>query len=119
SSDDGFNNRRPAGARLERFWWRKSRPLQRHQLGSCFAKEILDSFHDQEFWYVDQGILAPETNGSASFRMQFQRHEEKWLLPVPHVPARGLQETLRKQLHHKRECTNQILKHTMAINSNA
>ncbi|ONK62162.1 uncharacterized protein A4U43_C07F1030 [Asparagus officinalis] len=81
--------------------------------------EISDSFHDQEFWYVDQGILAQETDGSASFRMQFQRQEEKWWLPVPHVPAGGLQETSRKQLQHKRECTNQILKAAMAINSNA
>ncbi|XP_020267397.1 rop guanine nucleotide exchange factor 7-like [Asparagus officinalis] len=81
--------------------------------------EILDSFHDQEFWYVDQGILAPETDGSASFRRNFQRQEEKWWLPVPHVPAGGLQESSRKQLQHKRECTNQILKAAMAINSNS
>ncbi|KAJ6362952.1 hypothetical protein OIU78_003191 [Salix suchowensis] len=30
--------------------------------------EILDSFDNTEFWYVDQGILAPDTDGSTSFR---------------------------------------------------
>ncbi|KAA8534150.1 hypothetical protein F0562_031657 [Nyssa sinensis] len=79
--------------------------------------EILDSFSDSEFWYVDQGIVAPEADGSASFRKPIQRQEEKWWLPVPRVPAGGLNENTRKQLHHKRECTNQILKAVMAINS--
>ncbi|KAJ0101169.1 hypothetical protein Patl1_06484 [Pistacia atlantica] len=79
--------------------------------------EILDSFVDTEFWYVDQGIIAPEADGSASFRKTIQRQEEKWWLPVPRVPTGGLSENSRKQLHHTRECTNQILKAAMAINS--
>ncbi|XVE61971.1 hypothetical protein DITRI_Ditri06bG0081300 [Diplodiscus trichospermus] len=79
--------------------------------------EILDSFIDTEFWYVDQGILAPEADGSTSFRKQLQRQEEKWWLPVPRVPPGGLHENSRKQLQHKRDCTNQILKAAMAINS--
>ncbi|GKV10071.1 hypothetical protein SLEP1_g21490 [Rubroshorea leprosula] len=79
--------------------------------------EILDSFVDAEFWYVDQGILAPETDGSSSFRRTLQRQEEKWWLPVPRVPPGGLHENSRKQLQHKRDCTNQILKAAMAINS--
>ncbi|KAJ4970381.1 hypothetical protein NE237_003480 [Protea cynaroides] len=79
--------------------------------------EILDSFSNTEFWYVDQGILAPEADGSVSFRRPLQRQEEKWWLPVPRVPPGGLQENSRKQLQHKRECTNQILKAAMAINS--
>ncbi|KAG9453209.1 hypothetical protein H6P81_006113 [Aristolochia fimbriata] len=78
--------------------------------------EILDSFSDSEFWYVDHGILAPEADGSSSFRIQ--RQEEKWWLPVPRVPPGGLHENTRKNLQHKRECTNQILKAAMAINSN-
>lgn len=81
-------------------------------------QEILDSFRDTEFWYVDQGILAPEADGSASFRRPFQRQEEKWWLPVPRVPAAGLHDDTRKQLQHKRDGTNQILKAAMAINSN-
>ncbi|KAL5734592.1 hypothetical protein ACOSP7_032453 [Xanthoceras sorbifolium] len=79
--------------------------------------EILDSFVNTEFWYVDQGIIAPEADGSASFRKTIQRQEEKWWLPVPRVPPSGLSDNSRKQLHHTRECTNQILKAAMAINS--
>ncbi|KAG4989766.1 hypothetical protein JHK85_032749 [Glycine max] len=79
--------------------------------------EILDSFTATEFWYVDQGIVAPDADGSASFRRTIQRQEEKWWLPVPRVPPAGLSEDSRKQLNHSRECANQILKAAMAINS--
>ncbi|KDP44857.1 hypothetical protein JCGZ_01357 [Jatropha curcas] len=79
--------------------------------------EILDSFVNAEFWYVDQGIVAPDADGSASFRKTIQRQEEKWWLPVPRIPAGGLSDNSRKQLNHTRECTNQILKAAMAINS--
>ncbi|TYI62877.1 hypothetical protein E1A91_D10G278400v1 [Gossypium mustelinum] len=79
--------------------------------------DILDSFTNTEFWYVDQGIIAPDADGSASFRQTLQRQEEKWWLPVPRVPAGGLSDDSRKQLNHTRECTNQILKAAMAINS--
>ncbi|CAA0809457.1 Rop guanine nucleotide exchange factor 5 [Striga hermonthica] len=79
--------------------------------------EILDGFTDTEFWYVDQGIVAPEADGSASFRKAVQRQEDKWWLPVPRVPAGGLPEATRKQLSNKREFANQILKAAMAINS--
>lgn len=71
---------------------------------------------DTEFWYVDQGIIAPEADGSASFRKTIQRQEEKWWLPLPRVPPGGLSENSRKQLHHTRECANQILKAAIAIN---
>ncbi|KAF8395188.1 hypothetical protein HHK36_019130 [Tetracentron sinense] len=79
--------------------------------------DILDSFSNTEFWYVDQGILAPDADGSASFHRPLQRQEEKWWLPVPRLPPGGLLENSRKQLQHRRECTNQILKAAMAINS--
>ncbi|KAK7294583.1 hypothetical protein RJT34_17472 [Clitoria ternatea] len=79
--------------------------------------EILDSFVNTEFWYVDQGVLAPEGDSPSSFRQALQRQEEKWWLPVPRVPPCGLNENSRKQLQHKRDCTNQILKAAMAINS--
>ncbi|KAE8686986.1 Rop guanine nucleotide exchange factor 7 [Hibiscus syriacus] len=46
-----------------------------------------------------------------------QRHEEKWWLPVPQVPPGGLDENSRKELQHKRDCANQILKVAMAINN--
>ncbi|KAK7339743.1 hypothetical protein VNO77_20425 [Canavalia gladiata] len=79
--------------------------------------EILDSFVNTEFWYVDQGVLAPDADGPSSFRQALQRQEEKWWLPVPRVPPCGLNDNSRKQLQHKRDCTNQILKAAMAINS--
>ncbi|CAN8237551.1 unnamed protein product [Cochlearia groenlandica] len=81
--------------------------------------DILDSFEETEFWYVDQGIIAQESaaDGSSSFRKSFQRQEDKWWLPVPRVSSGGLQESTRKQLQHKRDCTSQILKAAMAINS--
>lgn len=81
--------------------------------------EVLDSFTNTEFWYVDQGIVAPESDGSASFCKTIQRQEEKWWLPVPRVPPGGLGEDSRKQLNHTRECSNQILKAAMAINSSS
>ncbi|KAL5058052.1 hypothetical protein RYX36_029656 [Vicia faba] len=80
--------------------------------------EIQDSFVDTEFWYVDQGVIAPDAgNSPSSFRQALQRQEEKWWLPVPRVPSCGLHENSRKQLQHKRDCTSQILKAAMAINS--
>lgn len=80
--------------------------------------EIQDSFVDTEFWYVDQGVIAPDAGTSpSSFRQALQRQEEKWWLPVPRVPPCGLHEKSRKQLQHKRDCTSQILKAAMAINS--
>lgn len=94
--------------------------IQFHVFHSKFSQslqEILDGFDDTEFWYVDQGILAPDADGSTSFRRAFQRQEEKWWLPVPRVPPGGLHENTRKQLQHKRDCTNQILKAAIAINS--
>ncbi|GLT89113.1 hypothetical protein SLE2022_071110 [Rubroshorea leprosula] len=87
-----------------------------HKLDNMLL-EILDSFTSTEFWYVDQGIVAPEADGSASFQRIIQRQGEKWWLPVPRVPPGGLSENSRKQLNHTRECTNQILKAAMAINS--
>ncbi|KAI3721257.1 hypothetical protein L2E82_32263 [Cichorium intybus] len=75
--------------------------------------EILDSFTSTEFWYVDKGITTPEP----SFCKPLQRQEDKWWLPVPRVPAGGLQEATRKQLNHKRDSANQILKAAMSINS--
>lgn len=79
--------------------------------------EILDSFTNTEFWYVDQGIIEREDDGSASFRKAIQRQEDKWWLPVPRVLHGGLLEDTRKQLNHKRECASQILKAAMSINS--
>ncbi|KAJ3668911.1 hypothetical protein LUZ60_010861 [Juncus effusus] len=81
--------------------------------------EILESFKETEFWYVEQGIMTgPDYDGSASFRKEIRR-QEKWWLPVPRVPPASLSDETRKNLQHKRECVNQILKAAMAINGNA
>ena len=68
---------------------------------------------------MDQGICAPDCDGSASFRRTFHRRDDKWWLPVPRVPHGGLCEATRRQVEHRRDCANQILKAAMAINSNA
>ncbi|PKA46099.1 Rop guanine nucleotide exchange factor 1 [Apostasia shenzhenica] len=81
--------------------------------------EILDGFSNSEFWYVDQGIFASDADGSASLMKASLPLQDKWWLPVPRVPPGGIPEKTRKDLQHKRECTNQILKAAMAINSNA
>ncbi|GMY28149.1 rop guanine nucleotide exchange factor 1-like [Fagus crenata] len=84
---------------------------------------ILDGFQDSEFYYVDRGIIVADTDDIETFHLSTSpvrpsiRQEEKWWLPFPKVPPNGLSEDVRKKLQHSRECTNQILKAAMAINS--
>ncbi|KAI3458628.1 hypothetical protein Pfo_015291 [Paulownia fortunei] len=111
----------PDGSRLEVMTSRPRSDLiinlpALHKLDNMLL-EILDGFTNTEFWYVDQGVIAPESDGSVSFRKAIQRQEDKWWLPVPRVPPGGLPEGTRKQLSNKRECASQILKAAMAINS--
>lgn len=84
---------------------------------------MLDGFRDTEFYYVDRGVViaggesteaypASPSSGRHSIRM-----EEKWWLPFPKVPSNGLSEDTRKRLQKFRECTSQIFKAAMAINS--
>ncbi|KDP27131.1 hypothetical protein JCGZ_20943 [Jatropha curcas] len=84
---------------------------------------MLDGFCDTEFWYVDRGIILADggdcdvyPSSIASARPSI-RQEEKWWLPCPRVPSNGLSEDARKRLQQCRDCTNQILKAAMAINS--
>ncbi|XP_042046368.1 rop guanine nucleotide exchange factor 7-like isoform X2 [Salvia splendens] len=80
--------------------------------------EILETFEDSEFWYVDQGVVSPTVEGSlCSIREPLPHQQDKWWLPVPRVPPGGISEDGRKLLQHRRDCTNQILKAAMAINS--
>ncbi|KAI5353622.1 hypothetical protein L3X38_006516 [Prunus dulcis] len=84
---------------------------------------ILDGFHDSQFYYVDRGIIVADSDDgetiplSSSSNRPSIRQEEKWWLPFPKVPLNGLSENARKTLQQCRECTNQILKAAMAINS--
>ncbi|KAK4266839.1 hypothetical protein QN277_023707 [Acacia crassicarpa] len=81
--------------------------------------EILDSFYDSEFWYVEQGSLSGDSNRSraSSFRRIVQRKDEKWWLPVPCVLPGGLSDKSRKHLREKRDCANQVHKAAMSINN--
>ena len=85
---------------------------------------ILDGFHDSEFYYADRGVVIADTDeigtfpSSSSSGRPSVRQEEKWWLPFPKVPPTGLSEDTRKRLQQCKECTHQILKAAMAINSN-
>ncbi|KAK8625224.1 hypothetical protein V6N13_090099 [Hibiscus sabdariffa] len=85
---------------------------------------ILDGFCETQFWYVDRGIVVDD-GGDCEAPPSFDsggrpsiRQEEKWWLPCPKVPPNGLSEDAREKLQQSRDCTNQILKAAMAINSN-
>ncbi|GMH00517.1 hypothetical protein Nepgr_002356 [Nepenthes gracilis] len=80
--------------------------------------DILDSFQETEFWYVEQGNRSMNSSRATSFRKVVQRKDEKWWLPVPGIPAGGLSDSSRKHLKHQRDCANQIHKAAMAINNN-
>lgn len=79
---------------------------------------MLEGFKETEFWYADREsddrdpCKSTGSNGRPSVRQ-----EDKWWLPCPKVPPRGLSEEARKRLQQCRDCTNQILKAAMAINT--
>ncbi|XP_051189378.1 rop guanine nucleotide exchange factor 1 [Lolium perenne] len=86
---------------------------------------MIDEFTDTQFWYVDRGIVVDETScpssssaaSSCGGRPSSVRQEDKWWLPCPRVPPKGLPEDARRKLQQSRDCANQILKAAMAINS--
>lgn len=86
---------------------------------------MTDEFKETEFWYVDRGIVVEDSGGpfpsssssSSCGRPSSVRQEEKWWLPCPRVPPKGLPEDARRKLQQSRDCANQILKAAMAINS--
>ncbi|ONM57223.1 Rop guanine nucleotide exchange factor 1, partial [Zea mays] len=85
---------------------------------------MIDGFKGTEFWYVDRGVMVedsggpfPSSSSSSSCGRPSVRQEEKWWLPCPRVPPKGLSEDSRRKLQQSRDCANQILKAAMAINS--
>ncbi|GAB2291900.1 Rop guanine nucleotide exchange factor 1 [Dionaea muscipula] len=78
---------------------------------------MLDGFKENEFWYVDRGVVAAEAEDRVYSSRPSVRQEDKWWLPMPKVPSNGLSEETRKKLQQCRECTNQILKAAVSINS--
>ncbi|CAM8997751.1 unnamed protein product [Rhodiola kirilowii] len=79
--------------------------------------EILDSFADKEFCYVEDGSVSMSSTRSCSFRKVVHRNEDKWWVPVPCVPSGGLSDESRKHLRNKRDCASQVHKAAMAINA--
>nr|XP_043608766.1 rop guanine nucleotide exchange factor 1 [Erigeron canadensis] len=85
---------------------------------------MLDGFCDREFFYIDRGIVLAQGDGCDAYSSSVSeprpsiRQEEKWWLPYPKVPSKGLSEDSRKKLQQCRDCTNQILKAALAINNN-
>ncbi|XP_047319484.1 rop guanine nucleotide exchange factor 3-like [Impatiens glandulifera] len=83
--------------------------------------DILATFEDTEFWYVEPGsmlgTIATRTGSFRKLMQPAQRTDEKWWLPVPCVPTSGLSDKSRKHLRYKRDSANQIHKAAMAINS--
>ncbi|PSS29543.1 Rop guanine nucleotide exchange factor like [Actinidia chinensis var. chinensis] len=84
---------------------------------------ILDGFQETEFCYVDGSINVPDADDCDVYRSASScgrpsiRQEEKWWLPCPKVPPNGLSKDARKKLQQCRDCTSQILKAAMAVNS--
>ncbi|GAB4853110.1 Rop guanine nucleotide exchange factor 1 [Ancistrocladus abbreviatus] len=84
---------------------------------------MLDGFKDTEFSYMDRGVAAREVDDCDGYPSSVYsgrpsvRQEDKWWLPCPKVPPSGLSEDTRKKLQQCKDCTNQILKAAMAINS--
>uniref|UniRef100_A0A7N0VKZ1 PRONE domain-containing protein n=1 Tax=Kalanchoe fedtschenkoi TaxID=63787 RepID=A0A7N0VKZ1_KALFE len=73
--------------------------------------ESLDNFEGpNEFWYVSKN--EKDSNNETS-----QRHEDKWWLPTPKVPANGLSDAARRWLQFQKDSVNQVLKAAMAINA--
>ncbi|PWA68753.1 PRONE domain-containing protein [Artemisia annua] len=71
--------------------------------------DCLDNFKNQtEFWYVSKDANESEKG--------FQR-SDKWWLPTVKVPQGGLSEESRKWMQKQKDCANQVLKASMAINA--
>ncbi|XP_052183551.1 rho guanine nucleotide exchange factor 8-like isoform X2 [Diospyros lotus] len=71
--------------------------------------DCLDNFVKQsEFWYVSRDADESE---------QGTQRDDKWWLPTVKVPPDGLSDTTRKWLQFQKDCVNQVLKASMAINA--
>nr|GMD87985.1 rho guanine nucleotide exchange factor 8-like [Ipomoea batatas] len=71
--------------------------------------DCLDNCKDQnEFWYVSKDADESEKG---------VQKNAKWWLPTVKVPPNGLSEASRKWLQYQKDCVNQVLKASMAINA--
>lgn len=85
---------------------------------------VLDGFQETEFWYVDRGVHYADSEGIGNYHPSSSSHgrlsvrqEEKWWLPCPCVPPKGLSDDTRKTMLNCRDCVHQILKAAIAINN--
>ncbi|KVI01250.1 Plant specific Rop nucleotide exchanger, PRONE [Cynara cardunculus var. scolymus] len=62
----------------------------------------------KEFWYVSKDANESEKGVQRS---------DKWWLPTVKVPPGGLSEESRKWMQKQKDCANQVLKASMAINA--
>ncbi|XP_023769952.2 rho guanine nucleotide exchange factor 8 [Lactuca sativa] len=71
--------------------------------------DCLDNFKDEkEFWYVAKDADESEKG---------VQRLDRWWLPSVKVPEGGLSDETRKWMQHQKECCNQVLKASMAINA--
>ncbi|XP_010323589.1 rho guanine nucleotide exchange factor 8-like [Solanum lycopersicum] len=71
--------------------------------------DCLDNFKDaKEFWYVSKDADDSEKGVQRS---------DKWWLPTIKVPPEGLSDESRRWLQYQKDCVNQVLKASMAINA--
>ncbi|KAL0374362.1 UNVERIFIED_CONTAM: Rho guanine nucleotide exchange factor 8 [Sesamum radiatum] len=84
-------------------------PSQQRTKDGTDMEDILDNFTDeQEFRYVSRDADESE---------QGTQSNEKWWLPTVKVSPDGLSEESRQFLQKQKESVNQVLKASMAINS--
>lgn len=66
-------------------------------------QDCLNNFKDQtDFWYVP---------------LDADESIDKWWTPRVKVPPGGLSDESRKWMQHQKDCCNQVLKASMAINA--
>ncbi|KAH0743112.1 hypothetical protein KY290_031105 [Solanum tuberosum] len=71
--------------------------------------DCLDNFKDaKEFWYISKDADDSEKGVQRS---------DKWWLPTIKVPPEGLSDESRRWLQYQKDCVNQVLKASMAINA--
>ncbi|KAI3734437.1 hypothetical protein L6452_13905 [Arctium lappa] len=83
---------------------------------------MLDGFRESEFCYVDRGLVVSDRDRNVERPSDSDspliQYEEKWWLPFPKVPAKGLAEITVRRLQQCRDCSNQIFKAAASINGN-
>uniref|UniRef100_M1B9T4 Pollen-specific kinase partner protein n=1 Tax=Solanum tuberosum TaxID=4113 RepID=M1B9T4_SOLTU len=84
-------------------------PGQQKSKDGTNMEDCLDNFKDaKEFWYISKDADDSEKGVQRS---------DKWWLPTIKVPPKGLSDESRRWLQYQKDCVNQVLKASMAINA--